>query len=107
MFSWIVSPLRVEYIDDEKTDNGGKRYAFGTTTLQGHALAGEERFQVEWDKDSDVVTYAIPSLSLGGVLCCVGMRSTVFRVLGIFSLFWVTPSRISCSPVSHGSHWHR
>ena len=54
--SWMVNPLRVEYIDDTNTDNGGKKYAFGTTTLRGHALAGEERFQVEWDKSSDDVT---------------------------------------------------
>jgi len=64
--SWILNPLRVEYVDDANTDSGGKRFAYGTTTLRGHALAGEERFQVEWDKSSDDVTYEIYSFSRPG-----------------------------------------
>ena len=33
----------------------GRRFAFGQTTLKGHALAGEERFAVCWNKADDSV----------------------------------------------------
>lgn len=33
----------------------GRRMAVAHSTLQGHALAGEERFSVEWHKQDDSV----------------------------------------------------
>ena len=33
----------------------GLRFDFGQTTLEGHSLAGEERFSVQWCKEDDSV----------------------------------------------------
>ena len=33
----------------------GLRFEFGQTTLEGHSLAGEERFSVQWCKEDDSV----------------------------------------------------
>ena len=54
---WVANPLRVEYVDDaEKTLHGGKRFAYGTTSLHGHLLAGEERFALDWNPVTNNVT---------------------------------------------------
>ncbi|GLJ24874.1 hypothetical protein SUGI_0475720 [Cryptomeria japonica] len=80
---WILMPLQILYVNDHKSSNDihpspsyntvGLRnvpnipnlkaiYCFGSGTLQGHLLAGEERFSVELDED-DNVWYEILSFS--------------------------------------------
>lgn len=41
----------------------GQHLKYAHSTLRGHALAGEERFAVEWHKEDDSVWYenALPS----------------------------------------------
>lgn len=41
---------------DETSGSQNKEFAFGTTTLHGHLLAGEERFSIQWDASTDAVT---------------------------------------------------
>ncbi|XP_024540154.1 UPF0548 protein At2g17695 isoform X2 [Selaginella moellendorffii] len=58
---WIVNPLRLRYIRDDREQarkNNKIVYAFGSGTLQGHLLAGEERFSVEWNKEDDSICSA-------------------------------------------------
>ena len=40
---------------DCKQRPAGQQLKFAHSTLQGHALAGEERFAVEWHEDDDSV----------------------------------------------------
>lgn len=42
---WLLNPLEITYVSEEKK----KSYSFAHTTLQGHLLAGEEKFTVEKD----------------------------------------------------------
>jgi len=46
---WIVNTCRIVYVIDEP-----RRYGFAYGTLVHHALAGEERFTVEWRDDNSV-----------------------------------------------------
>ncbi|CAN6302630.1 unnamed protein product [Urochloa humidicola] len=61
---WVMLPLQIAYVI---TDGDGKSkcssmFAFGSGTLQGHLLAGEERFSVQVDEE-DRVWYEVVSLS--------------------------------------------
>ena len=64
---WSVSPCRIVYIlNDEFRDEQNqlwRRFAFGNGTLPGHVEAGEERFQVAWNLDSNEVWYSITAFS--------------------------------------------
>ena len=51
---WSLNACRVIYVIDEET-----RFGFGYGTLPDHAEIGEERFLIEWNKDTDVVSYEI------------------------------------------------
>lgn len=46
---WMVNLCRIVYVIDEP-----RRYGFAYGTLAVHALAGEERFLVEWRDDNSV-----------------------------------------------------
>lgn len=64
-FPWLMMPLEVVYV--EETKRGKKKeaktsFGFGSGTLQGHLLAGEERFSVEMDENG-LVWYEILSFS--------------------------------------------
>jgi len=60
---WLMLPLQIAYvIDGSKSKGGSSMFAFGSGTLQGHLLAGEERFSVEVDEE-DRVWYEVVSLS--------------------------------------------
>lgn len=60
---WVMLPLQVVYVDEiRKSGKGPARFGYGSGTLQGHLLAGEERFSVELDGDGKV-WYEITSLS--------------------------------------------
>ncbi|KAL8137995.1 hypothetical protein V2J09_003996 [Rumex salicifolius] len=65
-FPWLLMPLQILYVDEKKA---AKRevikasYSFGSGTLQGHLLAGEERFLVELDEDDKVWHITISTCS--------------------------------------------
>ncbi|KAM3262509.1 hypothetical protein ACQJBY_052935 [Aegilops geniculata] len=76
---WVMFPLQIAYVTDDKYD-GGKRggkggdggvFAFGSGTLQGHLLAGEERFSVEVDAEErvwyEVVSFSKPAHPLSAL----------------------------------------
>jgi uncharacterized protein (UPF0548 family) len=58
---WWVNACRVVYAADET--GPVTRFGFAYGTLPGHAEAGEERFQVEWDRATDAVWYDILAFS--------------------------------------------
>jgi uncharacterized protein (UPF0548 family) len=53
-----LSACRIVYVIDEPT-----RFGFAYGTLVAHAESGEERFSVEWDENSGVVTYDLYAFS--------------------------------------------
>ncbi|ERM96221.1 hypothetical protein AMTR_s00001p00125420 [Amborella trichopoda] len=63
---WVLLPLEIIYVRDPKgVDLGPKlkhSFRFGSGTLHGHLLAGEERFSIEWDEENKV-WYEILSFS--------------------------------------------
>ncbi|KAG6510057.1 UPF0548 protein At2g17695-like [Zingiber officinale] len=61
---WMMMPLQIAYV---REDTGGLSpnkvsFGFGSGTLRGHLLAGEERFSIERD-ENDKVWYEIYSFS--------------------------------------------
>lgn len=63
---WSVNFCRIVYVVDE--DGPVRRYGFAYGTLAEHAERGEERFTVEWDRVSDLVSYDLLSFSRPGNL---------------------------------------
>ncbi|KMZ74379.1 hypothetical protein ZOSMA_12G00640 [Zostera marina] len=63
-FPWVAMPLQIVFVNDTAfgSNNEKGRFDFGSGTLCGHLLAGEERFSIQWDKD-DRVWYEISSFS--------------------------------------------
>ncbi|XP_010266946.1 PREDICTED: UPF0548 protein At2g17695 [Nelumbo nucifera] len=60
---WIMMPLQVAYIKENRDRKKPKAsFGFGSGTLQGHLLAGEERFSIEMDENNQV-WYEIISFS--------------------------------------------
>ncbi|GMH24202.1 hypothetical protein Nepgr_026045 [Nepenthes gracilis] len=60
---WLMLPLQVLYVNENEGTNKLKAsLSFGSGTLQGHLLAGEERFSVELDENNKV-WYEILSFS--------------------------------------------
>jgi uncharacterized protein (UPF0548 family) len=53
-----LSACRIVYVIDEP-----KRFGFAYGTLPAHAETGEERFSVEWDQNTDIVTYDLYAFS--------------------------------------------
>ncbi|GAB4833518.1 hypothetical protein Ancab_031762 [Ancistrocladus abbreviatus] len=63
LLPWLVMPLQMVYVNENKSAEKSKAsFSFGSGTLQGHLLAGEERFSVEMD-ENDQVWYEILSFS--------------------------------------------
>jgi uncharacterized protein (UPF0548 family) len=54
---WSLNACRIIYVMDEQ--GPVTRFGFGYGTLPGHIEAGEERFLIEWDRDSGAVSYDI------------------------------------------------
>jgi uncharacterized protein (UPF0548 family) len=63
---WSLNFCRIVYVIDE--DGPVRRYGFAYGTLPDHAERGEERFTVEWDRKSDLISYDILSFSRPGSL---------------------------------------
>ena len=58
---WVLNACRIVYVIAE--DERVCRFAFGYGTLPEHAESGEERFQVELNRDDDSVWYDILAFS--------------------------------------------
>jgi uncharacterized protein (UPF0548 family) len=58
---WWLNACRVVYVVEEL--GAVHRIGFASGTLPDHAGSGEERFLLEWDRASDVVTYDILAFS--------------------------------------------
>lgn len=61
---WSLNLCRIVYVMDE--DSSIRRFGFAYGTLAEHAEQGEERFAVEWNRASDLVSYDILSFSRPG-----------------------------------------
>lgn len=62
---WVMMPLQVVYVDQSNkvsAKGGVASFCYGSGTLNGHLLAGEERFSIKLD-DNDQVWYEILSFS--------------------------------------------
>ncbi|ONK55973.1 uncharacterized protein A4U43_C10F2840 [Asparagus officinalis] len=65
LIPWIVMPLQIAYVSQTSQAVAGRpkgSFGFGSGTLHGHLLAGEESFSIEWD-ENDKVWYEIFSFS--------------------------------------------
>lgn len=61
---WSLNPCRVIYTVDSGSDSVAK-FGFAYGTLPGHVERGEERFQIVWDRTTDIVSYEIFVFSAG------------------------------------------
>eukprot|EP00850_Spirogloea_muscicola_P018896 SM000178S03461 [mRNA] locus=s178:233724:234762:+ [translate_table: standard] len=98
---WTLNPLEVLYEEETKAPSeplpgvyrnrkallkvtAGRperwSYSFAHGTVDGHFLAGEERFRVEWDQKDDLVYYDIYSFSKPANLLSVVMYPLVRRL---------------------------
>jgi uncharacterized protein (UPF0548 family) len=59
---WWGNAARIVYAVDEST-TAVARFGFAYGTLPAHVERGEERFLIEWDRESDVVSYDILAFS--------------------------------------------
>jgi len=59
---WLVMPARVVYAVDE-SDGSITRHGFAYGTLPGHPERGEERFLVQWNRQTDDVHYDLLAVS--------------------------------------------
>ncbi|XP_020595500.1 UPF0548 protein At2g17695 [Phalaenopsis equestris] len=83
-FPWVMMPLQIAYVADasiQPPSAAGIKdsFGFGSGTLQGHLLVGEERFSVQWDED-DRVWYEIFSFSKPAhIISAIGLPYVRFR----------------------------
>jgi uncharacterized protein (UPF0548 family) len=74
---WSVNVCRIVYVIDGEA-GPVRRFGFGYGTLPDHAESGEERFLVEWDRETEVVMYDVlafvrarhPLAKLAGSVAC-------------------------------------
>lgn len=60
---WVISVCRIVYVLDEP-DAAIARFGYAYGTIGDHAIRGEERFLVEWDKQTDAVRFGVKKFSL-------------------------------------------
>jgi len=58
---WWLNSCRIAYTVDESGSTTKFGFAYGT--LPGHVESGEERFLIQWDRDTDQVSYDILAFS--------------------------------------------
>lgn len=52
---WVMMPLQIVYVNESRSSKKDMAsFCFGSGTLQGHLLAGEERFSIEIDEKNQV-----------------------------------------------------
>jgi uncharacterized protein (UPF0548 family) len=59
---WWTNAARIVYTIDEESASA-YRFGFAYGTLPGHVESGEERFLIEWDRETDVVNFDILAFS--------------------------------------------
>ena len=59
---WSVNVCRIVYVIDERDDRGA-RFGFAYGTVGAHSVRGEERFLIEWDRETDQVRFEIRKFS--------------------------------------------
>ena len=59
---WTLNMCRIVYVFDENEPDSA-RYGFAYGTLDNHAVAGEELFELTWDKITDRVSFRIAKFS--------------------------------------------
>lgn len=59
---WWLNSCRIVYTVEELTDTT-TRFGFAFGTLPAHVESGEERFLIEWDRNTDQVAYDILAFS--------------------------------------------
>ncbi|KAJ7944096.1 UPF0548 protein [Quillaja saponaria] len=57
-FPWLMMPLQVVYVNENRKKPSAS-FGFGSGTLKGHLLAGEERFSIELDENNQVWRQAV------------------------------------------------
>ncbi|XP_022890233.1 UPF0548 protein At2g17695 isoform X1 [Olea europaea var. sylvestris] len=63
LFPWLMMPLQVVYVNENRSPKKAvASFGFGSGTLSGHLLAGEERFSITLDENNKV-WYEILSFS--------------------------------------------
>ncbi|PIN07831.1 hypothetical protein CDL12_19600 [Handroanthus impetiginosus] len=62
IFPWLLMPLEVVYVEESRNPKNLASFSFGSGTLGGHLLAGEEQFSITMDEKNDV-WYEILSFS--------------------------------------------
>lgn len=70
---WALNVCRVVDVVDV-TDGPVARFGFSYGTLAGHTVAGEERFELQWDRTTDAVVFEIRKFSQ--------LRHWIVRALG-------------------------
>ncbi|HEX8456397.1 MAG TPA: DUF1990 domain-containing protein [Pyrinomonadaceae bacterium] len=58
---WSLNACRIVYLIEEQ--GALVKYGFAYGTLPGHGESGEERFRVEWDRESGLVSYDLYAFS--------------------------------------------
>lgn len=58
---WWLNPCRIIYVAE--TSGTSREFSFAYGTLPGHVERGEERFSIQWDPETDAVTYNILAFS--------------------------------------------
>jgi uncharacterized protein (UPF0548 family) len=74
---WFLNPCQVVYAELEP---GRDSAAFAYGTLRGHAFAGEERFRVRFDPETEEVVYEIAAFSRPVILLAKLGRPLARRV---------------------------
>jgi uncharacterized protein (UPF0548 family) len=75
---WFVNPCRVVYSEAGNAESDQLAFAYGT--LAGHVEAGEERFEVHHDRETDEVWFEILAFSRPAVLLTRLGHSWVRRI---------------------------
>ena len=75
---WSLNACRIVYVVDE--EDGVRRIGFAYGTLADHAVRGEERFLIEWSRQSDAVHYDLLAFSRPGSLL-VGLGRPLLRAV--------------------------
>ncbi|CAA2962232.1 quinone oxidoreductase 2 homolog [Olea europaea subsp. europaea] len=62
LFPWLMMPLQVVYVNENRSPKKAvASFGFGSGTLSGHLLAGEERFSITLDENNKA--HPIPQLN--------------------------------------------
>jgi uncharacterized protein (UPF0548 family) len=75
---WSLNACRIVYVVDE--EDGLTRIGFAYGTLADHVVRGEERFLIEWSRQSDAVHYDLLAFSRPGSLL-VGLGRPLLRMV--------------------------